>query len=234
MDENKIDAADYLQRFSAKVLWHFTGYNKSSKDSFARLVSIAKEGLLKISDRSFPIKMPNGEKRIGFPSSCVCDIPFKDLRLHILRYGGFGIAFNKEKAILTGHFNPVLYINKNHIFFKHAEKILPELERLESSCGNSKQVLQEYLKMMGTYVKRCDLTSIIHLDPKIDEEQNNNFYYEREWRSAYDWNFIRGDVVTVMMPQDYIGLFQEELKGSKGEGVFKNLSIISTEMVEIL
>ncbi|MDD5477849.1 MAG: abortive infection system antitoxin AbiGi family protein, partial [Candidatus Omnitrophica bacterium] len=224
MEENSTDAVDYLQRFSTKTLWHFTGYNKSPQDSFARLVSIASAGLLKISDKSFTIKMPtSGVKRIGFPSSSVCDIPFKDLRLHILRYGGFGIAFNRKRAIRDGHFNPVLYINKDHVFLKHADQVLPELERLASGDQALQKLLQEYLTMIGTYVVRSDLTSPIHIDPRVDEEQNNNFYYEREWRSAYNWNFKKDDVITVMMPQNYIGLFNQTIKGSKSEEIFRDL-----------
>lgn len=234
MADVKIDAADYLQRFSAKVLWHFTGYNKTEENSFNTLTTIAREGLLKISEKSHPIRMPSDENRNGFSSSCVCDIPFKDLRLHILRYGCFGISFDKEKAIRVGHFNPVFYINKDHVFLRRADKILPELEQLALTNPALAKLLQEYLRMIGTYVKRCDLTSIIHLDPKIDEEQNNNFYYEREWRSAYDWNFKREHIVSVIMPQNYISLFRERIKGSAGEAIFKDIPIISAEMVGLL
>lgn len=234
MEQNKIDVADYLQRFSAKVLWHFTGYNKSQEQAFAYLVSIARNCLLKISNRSFTVKMPNGEKRYGFPASCTCDIPFKDLRLHISRYNQFGIAFHRKNAIEEGRFNPVLYMHKDHIFFKHADSILPQLEYLASTDSSLKKVLSDYLLMIGTYVKRGDLTSDIYFNPLIDEEQNNNFYYEREWRSAYDWYFKKDDVGTVMMPLNYITKFKEAIKGTRGEEVFRDLPFISSELVNVL
>lgn len=234
MTQNSLDAADFLQRFSVKVLWHFTGYNKLEVEAFNCLVSIAKNCCLMISKNSHAVRMPNGEERKGYRSSCLCDIPFKDLRLHIMRYGGFGIAFAKKSAIEHGNFNPVLYVHKDHIFLKHADKILPELEILARNNKELSQKISEYLLMIGTYVKRSDLTNAIHLDPAVDSAQDNNFYYEREWRSAYDWNFSEQHVVTAMMPKNYIKRFKDEIRGSKGEGVFNDLSIFSTDMVDLL
>lgn len=230
MAEAKIDVADYLQRFSVKALWHFTGYNKSPEQAFICLVSIVRNRLLSISERNAVIKMPKGQDRYGHRYSCLCDIPFKDLRLHISRYNGFGIAFHKEDAIKEGQFNPVLYMHKDHIFFKYADELLPQVESLASKDQDLRKMLDQYLKMIGTYVKKCDLTSPIYFDTKIDEEQNNNFYYEREWRSAYDWNFKDNAVATIMMPRDYIPKF----KSAMAESVFKDLPIISSELVNLL
>jgi hypothetical protein len=178
--------------------------------------------------------MPNKEERYGFRYSCLCDIPFKDLRLHLNRYQAFGIAFHKKVAIEKGHFNPVLYIHKDHIFFRYAEEILPQIEGLASTNPELAQILEKYLNMIGTYVKRGDLTSEIYFSHRIDEEQNNNFYYEREWRSAYDWNFKNDAVTTIMMPLNYIARFKESIKNSEGEAIFKDMPIISAELINLL
>jgi len=225
----KIDLADYLQRFSTKTLWHFTGYQKSKEEAYKRLVSIVKNKSLKVSEKYTPIKMPSGENRLGYGCSCMCDIPFKDLRIHTERYGYFGIAFTKESAILKGFFNPVLYMHKDHPLLRHVEPLLNELGKLASPHERLGEALQEFLFILGTCVKRGDLLSPVHLDANKDEDQENNFYYEREWRSAYEWNFSETDVVAVMLPQKYISEFKKALGNE-----FSNVSIISAEMVETL
>ncbi len=221
--------ADYLQRFSTKVLWHFTGYNKTEEEAYERLVSITKNKQLKVSEKPAIIKMSSGEERWGYEHSCMCDIPFKDLKIHIARYGCFGVAFKKESAVLKGFFNPVLYMHKDHHLFKHAETLLKQLDKLSSPHERLEETLQEFLILLGTYVIKGDLLSDIHLDPSMDEEQKNNFYYEREWRSAYKWDFNETDVVAVMLTQEKISDFKNKLGDE-----FPNMSIISAEMVEKL
>jgi hypothetical protein len=53
----KIDLADVLQRFSSKVLWHFTGYNKSWDDAFRIQNEILQSNLLQVGKQSETIVM---------------------------------------------------------------------------------------------------------------------------------------------------------------------------------
>jgi len=223
-----IDFADYLQRFTSKVLWHFTGYSKKDDDAFKILLSIVQNKLLKISGRVPIVKMPSKGDRWGYQCSCMCDIPFKDLRIHTCRYGGFGIAFHKTSAIRSGHFNPVLYMHKSHTYFQIAEDLIKKLETFCAADNKLDQTLENFLKLLGTYIKPGDLLSNIHFDIVKDQEQDNNFYYEREWRSAYDWNFRLEDVAAIMLPGQYIQRFRTQAKA------FDAISIISTEMLEAL
>ncbi len=227
--ETKIDLADFLQRLSSKVLWHFTGYNKSEDEAFKILFAILKNKKLKISERQPAIRMPSQQERIGHKCSCMCDIPFKDLRIHIIRYGPIGIAFHKSNAITAGLFNPVLYLQNNHPLFNHAENMIGKLEQIASDHQQIAPLLQDFLTLLGTYIKPSDLLSNIQLDPKIDDEQKNNFYYEREWRSAYDWNFQENDIAAIMLPIKYFDKFRSEINDK-----FLRATIISTEMIESL
>jgi len=220
------DHADQLQRFSSQVLWHFTGYNKPPENAYEILCSIVSEQTIKLSEHASTIKMPSDKNRVGFRCSCMCDIPFKDLWIHTNRYGLFGISFYKTSAILSGHFNPVLYMHKDHFLFQHAEKLIDEIEKLTVPHEELSKTMQEFLLLLGTQVKSGDLLSKIHIDTSIDDEQKNNFYYEREWRSAYEWHFKPEHVAAIMMPQNYIKEFKK-LFGDK----FENASIISTELV---
>ena len=228
--EQRIDPADFLQRFSTKALWHFTGYNKTAEQSFDILKKILSETKLRLGQPD-PIIMPDGERRTCFPYSCMCDIPFKDLRIHTLRYGPYGIAFNKTTAILRGHFNPVMYVHKDAFLFSHAGKVLKDIDTLIKPHAELSDKLYQHLSIIGTYIKRSDLTAHVNIGDKVlDKEQNNNFYYEREWRSAYEWTFGKGDVLAVMVQNNDLAVTRALLRDKGLDGV----TVISYEMIDML
>lgn len=223
------DAADFLQRFATKVLWHFTGYNKPPEKSLEILKTIISNQTLQVSLDYQRIFMPSGQERIGWAASCMCDIPFKDLRIHTLRYGECGIAFKKEQAIKSGHFNPVLYIQHDHHLFKYAENLLKKIDGIQA------KELHEFLMIIGALVKRSDLTRKVSIgDLTLDKEQNNNFYYEREWRSAYPWNFQKDDVAAILVPQVHLEEIREFINSDGKIKSFNSVPLISHEMVDLL
>ena len=233
-NETKIDFdwADYLQRFSTKVLWHFTGYQKENKLALEILKQIIHQRTLKLSERKTEIIMPSGQKRYGYACSCMCDIPFKDLRIHVSRYGAYGIAFNKENAINFGGFNPVLYIQKNHSVLKHIEdELLPfidHISKLLKDSSNKINKIEEYLNIIGSYIKRSDLTAPISIgNPVIDKNQDNNFYYEREWRSIFDWKFSAENIEGIMVLKQDLNEIRKFMESEKIETV----PVIPYEMV---
>lgn len=162
----------------------------------------------------------------------MCDIPFKDLRIHTIRYGQYGIAFNKIHAIEKGQFNPVLYIHKNQFLFKYIEiAILPYIDSLAKMKNPFSQKLDEYLRILGTYLKPGNLTAELSIGEKnIDDQQENNFYFEREWRSAYPWKFNEEDIETIIVPKKDYNDIQGFLKQTK----YEDLPIVTYEMIENL
>jgi hypothetical protein len=230
--ESDFDYADFLQRFASKVLWHFTGYGKTQLAAFDILKKIILEQTLRITEPPEDIIMPSGEKRWTYGYSCMCDIPFKDLRIHMLRYGHYGIAFNKNKAIKAGRFNPVLYIHKDQHLFKLADNLLQDLDRLTKPHKELEQTLLKFLGILGVYIKRGDLTAPINVtDQEVDKQQNNNFYYEREWRSAFEWKFVYADIEAIMVPKKY---FVSSKFFLEKDCCFEDIPIIFSEMVERL
>ncbi len=223
---------DFYQRFSTKVLWHFTGYKKTEEESFSILKKILEEKRLKVCKSPPEVIMPSGKKRWGLPCSCMCDIPFKDLRIHTERYKKYGIAFDKKSAITDGQFNPVLYIHKNHRFFEYAdEKLFGYIDKLTQTTGEYGKKLYQYLVLLGTYVKRSNLTARVSSgNPNLDDIQDNNFYYEREWRSAYDWNFKDEDIETIMVQRENL----EDIKSHLEKCEMSNVPLVTYEMVEKL
>jgi len=196
------------QRFASEIFWHFVG--RTTKDdpdaSYTTLISILKNGLkTSKSNMEFKYKDPTtGEwvTRWGYPASCLSDIPFKDLIVHAERYGTLAIGFHKEKVIENG-FNPVLYINTYGSLFPSFMSHLKELEDyLLKTDINKSEKFQEMLLMLGSLAKSGDLKANLIDNIRLDEFQLNNFYYEREWRSLYDWEFKSSDVALIIVHDD--------------------------------
>jgi hypothetical protein len=225
----KIDLADYFQRFSTRVLWHFTGYKKTNEKAFEILNAILETKNLRVSEKFTEVLMHDGQKRLGYSIACMCDIPFRDLRIHMLRYGQFGIAFHKRDAIRNGHFNPVFYVHRNNVLFQKAKNLLNAIESEVKPDTSLHKNLQEYFLMIGGYVKRGDLTRIIELDSEVDSTQENNFYYEREWRTLFSWKFEDTSIAAIMMPQSFLTSFR-----TRWGDRFVASSIVSSEMIETL
>jgi hypothetical protein len=84
------------------------------------------------------------------------------------------------------------------------------------------------MRLLGTYMKRGDLTAPISIgDTEVDDLQNNNFYYEREWRSAFEWEFKADDIEAIMIPRENF----QGMKTVLDENNMNNVPIIPAEMV---
>ena len=228
VDSKKHDFAVFLQRFSSKVLWHFTGYKKPDDESYGILNKIFESRILELGKENEKVIMNTGENRAGYRVACACDIPFRDLRIHTLRYGPIGIAFHKLVAINEGHFNPVFYVHRGNVLFLQAHDLLKKIDTIDFTTEQG-QALNTYLWMIGSYVKPSDLNRNIEINPEIDSSQYNNFYYEREWRTVFPWKFTDAGIAAIMMPQRFLPDFQNRW-GDR----FVNSSIISSEMIEML
>jgi hypothetical protein len=228
------DLASYWQRFSTKVLWHFTGSNKKSEDeSIEILKKIINTRCLKIGEGPM-FNSPFGA-RYGYKCSCMCDIPFRDLSIHTIRYGEAGIAFSKTKAIISGNFNPVLYIHKDNILFKDTLLMLKGIDEL-TKIPIYGEVLNKFLYAIGSSVKISDLAAPFTYTPgseNIEANNNNpdfNFYYEREWRSIVDWEFSYDAVEMIMVQRKRIN----ELRSILDEKGIGSIPVLSSDMIEKL
>lgn len=196
-----------FQRFSSEVLWHFVGLqDKDDPDKcFKTLLSILQEGNLKLGSRPEPFiyhhQDGTSEELCGYPVNCLADIPLKDLPLHSMRYGEFAIGFHRKSAIQK-HFMPVLYVPQKSGLIDYYLRLRGELE---SSVGNISEELAEkfeqYLLMLGSVAKPCNFDGNLDDDPARDELHMSNFYYEREWRSIYEWKFTHQDVAMIIVKE---------------------------------
>lgn len=200
--------AQMEQRFASEVFWHFVG--RECKDNldecYKRLIGILENGL-NVGKNPVEFKYKdNGTGETvtlwGYPVSCLADIPFKDLHIQAKRYGTIAIGFNKDSAI-DNHFNPVLYVNTYSYYFARFMKHRKKLEEYMAD-GNEEEFekLKEVLLTLGSLAKSGDLKANPIDSKELDEFQLNNFYYEREWRSIYQWKFKSYDVALVIVNDD--------------------------------
>lgn len=53
----------------------------------------------------------DGLKKIAFPMTCFCDIPFSKVSNHMTLYGRYGIALDKQKILEKFRVQPISYMN---------------------------------------------------------------------------------------------------------------------------
>jgi hypothetical protein len=193
-----------FQRYSSEVLWHFVGRKEKDDPSkcFQILLSILQDGKLRLGSEPEPFVYHNQkasvENFIGYPVCCLADIPLKDLPLHSMRYGEFAIGFHRESAIRK-NFIPVLYVPQKSWIIDYFLKIRGELEVfLQDASPEISEKFQEFLLLLGSIAKPCNFFGNLEDDSTKDKLQMNNFYYEREWRSIYEWDFSPDDVAMII------------------------------------
>lgn len=125
-----------------------------------------------------------GKKPISFsvPMVSFCDIPLSEVKVHISKYGTYGIGLTKEWAERQ-KLNPVLYVEKDSLLSR-----------------SYLTVYKEYLVDSGKSIENLDLKekSIVDILRYIKNYQNdlvrgdqvfNNYRFsdEREWRYVLDF-----------------------------------------------
>lgn len=150
---------------SSTSLFHFT-------KRYDTLVKILKEGL----QPRYCVEYDWGDKDLIIPMICTCDIPLSETRIHVGKYGKYGIGLNKSFAKACG-FTPVFYISNKCMLYKIITKFAESLT-MTSISKDPWNVLRE--EQLLYYVKRttgtpCDREHL-HMS-KLPKFSN-----EKEWR----------------------------------------------------
>lgn len=173
---------------------------------------------------------------------CFCDIPQGDLGIHINKYSPFGLSFKKSFLIKRGA-NPVLYVEKNSAISYNSllkgklvdstrQEYLDEIgNALGDNCFPPLKRLKpgDRLPIIGPPKKECyniadfllDLLSYIKLfdASKIDDDEEN-FYMEREWRTPYDVYFNIDDIYRIILPNEFNKRFRTDVPDYIGQITF--------------
>ncbi|WP_346354994.1 abortive infection system antitoxin AbiGi family protein [Azotosporobacter soli] len=175
---------------------------------------------------------------------CFCDIPVGDLAIHMKKYSGFGLAFNKELLAKKG-VRPVNYIPIGARNVGTREPLggyLNEMARLVESTADQSSYLsraESDFPVQGTEISLDQIKENIEkgrqlllwewfsfikfFDELLPDDDEGNYYFEREWRSLYDVDFAFADIRRIILPEEYATRFRDDLPEYCGELVFSHV-----------
>lgn len=229
------------QKYISNYLTHFAGRDIENKDEQYKLF---KKILL---DGKILPKRKINEKRssnltITFPSEkisencglndlnnyfiadvvCLSDIPLTELGIHMKKYSHFGISFSKDFMIKKGA-TPVYYIsaetlpypasknNLKNIFAKNYNSYVDKINNRDRQVPHDK--FDDFLLLhIFSYLKFWDY--------KKDENDKENYYFEREWRLFRGFDFKINDVKRIILPKNFMKNFKKDFKSYSNEIIF--------------
>ena len=171
---------------------------------------------------------------------CFCDIPIEDLGIHIRKYSHLGLSFQKSFLIKQGA-TPLLYVERNSAFrsttrSEYFDMMVKLYIKNCSSIGHIHNLIKnesnskEYIKMIESKPNECVkidnfilylLSYIKFFDSNRSDDDEENFYMEREWRSPYSIRFEIEDIRRIILPNSFYGKkFREDVPGYTGQITF--------------
>ncbi|MCK5110362.1 MAG: hypothetical protein KAQ94_02490 [Arcobacteraceae bacterium] len=164
--------------------------NKKSYDSLYPDILFhftTKDALLSILESEFTVtyareKIEGKEttREFAIPMVSFCDLKLSELKVHMEKYGKYGIGLTKEWANRQG-LNPVMYVNKYCEFtdnFNNAlYKVYPDLSKLRK---NKNIIPIQYFQILDAYRYMKNYEGTLIRENEIFK--NFRFADEREWR----------------------------------------------------
>jgi hypothetical protein len=169
-----ISIKKYYESVYPDILFHFT----------------TKDGLLSILENNFNLSYAREKiqgittiRELGVPMVSFCDLKLSELKLHMSKYGYYGIGLTKEWANRMG-LNPVMYLSRYCEFadnFNNAlYRVYPMLSSLKKN-NSIEKISQKELQILDAYRYMKNYEGELIRDGKIIEK-NFRFADEREWR----------------------------------------------------
>ena len=139
----------------------------------------------------------DGLKRIAFPMTCFCDIPFSKVGSHMTQYGRYGIALDKQRIIKKFKVQPIHYINSDSPLADDFREAFSEYYRQEKRVSPEDMVLLNYILSTLLYMKPISGIEIENGEPK-----SYIFQDECEWRYIPTKHFPNS--IPLIMKEDQI------------------------------
>jgi hypothetical protein len=235
------------QRYISHELTHFVGRRlkgepKCQERQYDLLIKILRQGELgKIhSGPGWAIVMAgkgigtelSSNKKVEAQQVCFCDIPIEDLGIHMQKYSQFGLAFRKQYLVTKGA-SPLFYVSQSSLVTKpHIYSIPPAMK--------PRITLEALYNRYGvdwdrfTIGRGADLSSLARqldglffaklkfFDPTKDEDHEENFYMEREWRVLGTVPFTLEDVARIILPLPFAKRFRKDVEQYWGQLTFSD------------
>jgi len=225
-----------MQRYVSNELTHFVGRDEPDDEAkYALLVRILGTGILTNpqQDEGLHIKAKKfSENKMFNPKMvCFCDIPVDDFGIHMGKYSKFGLSFSKPFLVQKGA-SPVFYIAMNSVIqtWLHDENGGGEVEITRGDYFDQMSKENErlfWITQVGEAALRTGVTDekllwrdlhrflafqvfsfVIFFDEKKSDDDEKNFYMEREWRVLGSVKFDISDVSRIVLP----GIYGERLR----------------------
>jgi hypothetical protein len=256
------------QSYVSHELTHFVGQAKpNAAERYALLLKILgdpqpdptkpPEGWLQASYREefgpgFT-KLSDGQKRLSTNEAirctmlCFCDIPPGQLKIHMQKYGSFGIAFSKQFLLRQGA-TPVYYVPRNarnRAIGIGPQNVADRFDELRLELQRVRVDLEEYVTRVDgapTFLSKRSLPNtpeghrllgrfsalesefeelvfarMKFFTAELPEEHRENYYMEREWRLHDGLAFRLGDIARIFLPRNYCQQFHEDVPGYTGK-----------------
>ena len=158
---------------------------------------------------------------------CFCDIPESQYGLHMSKYSYFGLGFPKGVLVQKGA-NPVFYVAKNSWVPRpafaetstnsHIGKC-EEFDAFWKSDGRLRSLLwgrgvgdevRQLLELASIFQDFNVYSFIKFFDDELPEDDPENYYMEREWRTRGAVRFTLDDLAFVVLPEGYKRGFVEK------------------------
>ena len=127
-------------------------------------------------------------KKIAFPMTCFCDINLHKIKPHTVKYGEFGIAFNKIWGI-ERKIQPIHYVNINSVIVEDFSKAYNDAEKIDIPDNIFVDQLRDYM-----------LTHLLYMKPlngymnSASGQDYKSFQDECEWRYIPNFSTIDTDL----------------------------------------
>lgn len=220
------------QHYISNELTHFVGRSLlTDEERYSLFSQIVRSGLLKGRvDNGKGSTMVNVDPNFDFSGNemynpnivCFCDIPEDDFSIHMDKYSHFGLAFSKDMLVSQGA-RPVLYIPEDtlsvgqkisdifneNVKLQHSFQIQSANDLIESFINTGKP--SNSAAMSFFHFLDLQLLSYVKFynHNKADNDPDN-YYMEREWRSLERIEFQLNDIKRVILPYTFANRFYKD------------------------
>jgi len=178
--------------------------------------------VITFSGKGVGTKLSSNEKYSG-QMVCFCDIPVEDLPLHMKKYSQFGLAFSKVFLTSKGA-TPILYVSQESLVrhtwnfpssVPEGNQLIPLKEVFDSHDQDWYRLLDvkpwdQMLSNLHLSVQRLLYSHLKFFDIRKDEQDDEHFYMEREWRVMGTVPFTLDDVVRIILPPSFAKRFRQD------------------------
>lgn len=232
------------QRYISKELTHLIGKELPDDEKrYELLIKIITEGWITHwphePKMASPLMITLGARisnnEMYNPSCiCFCDIPVTDLDIHMGKYSRFGISFLKSFLALKGA-SPVFYIaNKSSVYMHSKTNRADYFDSSMKAFHEFKEVLYRTVPMperkdpwrLELHNKFVEVVRFLEFevfsyikgfDNTLHEDDDKNYYMEREWRIIGNLKFDLDDVYRVILPKEFAKRFREDMPSYAGQ-----------------